>query len=216
MPPAFVGLVDDAAIFPPGNLPLPEAVEAHRAHRSAWYGALVGPFVVDAARRHLVPDDVAVSVVDGPRETAPAATYVEVPIHDVDPPLVRRATEAGHRLKFRTGGIERSAYPTPLALAGWIHAAVDGGVRFKCTAGLHRAVKRDPDHGFLNVLAATAAARAGAEVPEIAALLETTDPAALLDADLTEARASFDSFGSCSIAEPLEDLIALGLVEEPR
>jgi hypothetical protein len=40
------GLVDDAAIFPPGNAPLEEALAAHRQHRSAPYADLVGPFVV--------------------------------------------------------------------------------------------------------------------------------------------------------------------------
>ncbi|MDN5743639.1 MAG: hypothetical protein L0H31_00795 [Nocardioidaceae bacterium] len=42
----FTGLLDDAAIFPPGNLPLAEAVRAHLAHRAAPYAALLGPLVV--------------------------------------------------------------------------------------------------------------------------------------------------------------------------
>ncbi len=48
-------LVDDAAIFPPGNAPLPEAVAAHGRHRSSWYGPAVGPLLVrlgDAAMLH--------------------------------------------------------------------------------------------------------------------------------------------------------------------
>lgn len=44
VPPLFSGLCDDAAIFPPGDLPLPQAVPAHRLHRAAWYAELVGPF----------------------------------------------------------------------------------------------------------------------------------------------------------------------------
>ncbi|WP_300682530.1 hypothetical protein [Nocardioides sp.] len=43
-------LFDDAAIFPPGNLGLAEAVVAHRRHRRAPYAALVGPLVVDLPR----------------------------------------------------------------------------------------------------------------------------------------------------------------------
>ncbi|HET8615402.1 MAG TPA: hypothetical protein VFL94_07740 [Actinomycetales bacterium] len=39
-------LVDDAAVFPPGNAPLPQAVEQHRAHRSSWYAPAVGPLLV--------------------------------------------------------------------------------------------------------------------------------------------------------------------------
>ncbi|HVK27819.1 MAG TPA: hypothetical protein VM575_05740 [Nocardioides sp.] len=42
-------LLDDAAIFPPGNLPLPDAVRAHLAHGVAPYADLVGPLVVALA-----------------------------------------------------------------------------------------------------------------------------------------------------------------------
>jgi hypothetical protein len=52
----FVGLVDDAAVFPPGSASLPEAVVAHRAHRGAWYADLIGPLLVPAtALRDLPP-----------------------------------------------------------------------------------------------------------------------------------------------------------------
>ena len=43
-------LCDDAAIFPPGNLPLAQAVPAHLHHRAGGYAGLVGAFVVDAGR----------------------------------------------------------------------------------------------------------------------------------------------------------------------
>lgn len=45
----LVGLCDDAAIFPPGNLPLADAVPAHREHLAAGHAGLVGPFIVTAA-----------------------------------------------------------------------------------------------------------------------------------------------------------------------
>ncbi len=54
------GLVDDAAIFPPGNAPLPEAVTAHLERRSTPYADLVGTFVVDDRR---LPDLRAIRVV---------------------------------------------------------------------------------------------------------------------------------------------------------
>lgn len=44
----FAGLLDDAAVFPPGSLPLEEAVRAHLAHRRGPYADLVGPLVVPA------------------------------------------------------------------------------------------------------------------------------------------------------------------------
>lgn len=42
----FAGLVDDAAVFPPGNASVPDAVRRHREHRTAWYAPLIGPLVV--------------------------------------------------------------------------------------------------------------------------------------------------------------------------
>jgi hypothetical protein len=48
IPPLFAGLCDDAAVFPPGLAPLPDAVAAHDKHVSAWYRALVGPLVIAA------------------------------------------------------------------------------------------------------------------------------------------------------------------------
>lgn len=45
----FDGLCDDAALFPPGNLPLVEAVPAHVEHLASGHRGLVGPFVVSAA-----------------------------------------------------------------------------------------------------------------------------------------------------------------------
>jgi hypothetical protein len=51
VPALFDGLVDDAAVFPPGNAPLDRALIGHRRHREAWYAGLVGPLVVPASSR---------------------------------------------------------------------------------------------------------------------------------------------------------------------
>jgi hypothetical protein len=48
-PALFAGLVDDAAVFPPGNAPLAEAVRRHRLHRTSRYAACVGPLLVPAS-----------------------------------------------------------------------------------------------------------------------------------------------------------------------
>ncbi len=48
--PVLLGaLVDDAAVYPPANSPLPDAVSGHAAHRGAWYADAVGPLLVPAA-----------------------------------------------------------------------------------------------------------------------------------------------------------------------
>jgi len=268
----FHRLVDDAAVFPPGNATLPDAVAAHRGHRSAWYADLVGPLLVpasslDALAALLDPGErLAVGVVaDVPVERLHVATdprldvrqveaavakrgedpqpgiarLLEVarrlPEHDVyaELPLtfgllagldtVAEARRAGARVaaKFRTGGLAAELFPTPVELAAVICACRDRGLPFKLTAGLHHGLRHtDPEtgfthHGFLNVLVATALAAEGAEVAEVAEVLAATDAVPLIEparARLRAERRLWVAFGSCSMMEPLTDLIRLGLV----
>ena len=87
---------------------------------------------------------------------------------------------------------------------------------------MHRAVRHEPEgggaHGFLNVLAATRALWDGGSVDEATAVLEQRDGSVLADglADggVDAARRWFTSFGSCSVIEPRDDLIALGLAPD--
>jgi hypothetical protein len=46
IPPLLLKLVDDAAVFPPGNAPVPEALAEHARHRGEWYADLVGPLLL--------------------------------------------------------------------------------------------------------------------------------------------------------------------------
>lgn len=153
--------------------------------------------------------------------------YVEVP-RPGDPAWqqsLATVTRHGFRLKLRTGGTEAAAFPTEDEVATWIHDAVTAGAAFKCTAGLHNAVRHTgletgfEHHGYLNVLLATARARAGAPLPGIRAALAERDPDTLARAvtalpavDTVAARSAFTSYGSCSILEPLEDLAGLCLL----
>ncbi len=280
--PAWTGLVDDAAIFPPGDAPLEEAAQAHLGHRSTPYADLVGSFVVrdtdlpqlrgTAARLAVVVtggagqvggpaalcrrhdlglagleialrdlDDLpgnarrVVAAVDAARgagdldEDVPV--HVELPQADASFAWLAAADEvaaAELRLKFRTGGVEPHLFPTAAQLAAWIDAALDRETPFKCTAGLHHAVRHTTtegfgrpvdQHGFLNVLLATRLAFDGAPPDDVVAALEQRDGEALAaaarEADLAGARRWFTSFGSCSVQEPLDDLTALGLLEQP-
>jgi hypothetical protein len=290
------GLVDDAAIFPPGNAPLDEAVRANRTlGQRTPHAGLVGTFVVDDrrlpdlgrvvenARADLVPGleeplPVSVVVTGGAGALEPAVrwtqaagldlagleiavrdsatgelthnarrilaavdalvaggsldevpVYVEMPRLYGSPPTpdwfgALDELAAGElRLKLRTGGEDADAFPEPHELAGCIDAALDREMAFKCTAGLHHAVRnRDAasgfeQHGFLNVLLATRAALDGSSVDDVAGVLVETDAGALTGrvepASLEAARRWFRSFGSCSVQEPLDDLAALGLLE---
>jgi hypothetical protein len=129
---------------------------------------------------------------------------------------------AGQGAKLRTGGLRADLFPTDEELAAFIGACVERAVPFKCTAGLHHAVRHtDPvsgfrHHGFLNIVVATARAVAGSSVRE--ALAEARPDrlaaeAAAIDPPLAAAtRAHFVSYGSCSIDEPVCDLRLLGLL----
>lgn len=135
---------------------------------------------------------------------------------------LRALAPTGYSAKTRTGGPTPRAHPDEEELAAFAHAAVEFGVAFKCTAGLHHAVRHTSaegfeQHGFLNVLLATAALEEGADVKEAAYVLADRDGPRLaaLAAELTEEEAArvrrrFRSFGTCSITEPLGDLVALG------
>lgn len=127
------------------------------------------------------------------------------------------------RAKLRTGGAVAQAFPTEAELAAFIVGCAARELSFKCTAGLHEAVRHTdpatgfPHHGFLNILAATSAATQGADQAAVAAVLGVRsgpDLIAILrgltsDA-ITRTRRAFTAYGTCSIAEPLADLIKLG------
>jgi hypothetical protein len=165
--------------------------------------------------------------------------FVEVPL-DADLDAILAVLRAhGGRAKARTGGVVPEAIPVPGDVARFIAACAKAGVPWKATAGLHHPVRAEHNltyagdspravmHGFLNVFAAGALARAGASPEDLEAVLREADPTALrLGADalawrhlrastdqVREARRSFaTSFGSCSFAEPVAGLRELGVL----
>ena len=277
LPPTWSGLVDDAAVFPPGDAELGAALQAFEDRHDHWYDDLVGSVVVTDTRLPDVPAHVPVSVVltggagavegvarllarrqatlaglevalrdlddlpgNARRVVAAvdhvrreglldddAAVYVELPHVGSTASWLAAADEvaaAELRLKFRTGGLDADAFPPAHALARWIDAALDRETPFKCTAGLHHAVRHTStegfeQHGFVNVLLATRRAFDGASPDDVVATLEERDgavlAAAVADPGLAPTRRWFRSFGSCSVTEPLDDLVALGLLEAP-
>lgn len=135
--------------------------------------------------------------------------------------------------KVRTGGLEASAYPSSADLADFIQQCSQLDLTFKLTAGLHNPLPSvDPAtggrmHGFVNVLTATAQALAhDLTTKEIEQILEETDPKAFSFkrdsvtvhehkaslAEVENSRTLFVSFGSCSVAEPLEGLEKTGFL----
>jgi hypothetical protein len=284
----FRGLFDDASLFPPAALPMPDAVTGHFRHRTAWYHQMSGPFVCAAARIDgltitltagnvaeldlalvaaaggaglqdamdaisaeprlrlravevpvaLEPDQLGdedrvqeavsnlVDILDGV-PLAGAAAFVEVPLMAWSDEALRIIADHGYHAKLRTGGVTAAAFPDEQLLGRCLSMLAEHRMAFKCTAGLHHAVRHTADdtgfehHGFLNVLLGTAAALSGADTADVAAVLAERDAIRLagqvssVDAEVAaEVRGLFRSFGTCSTDEPLTDLVTLGLVSE--
>lgn len=188
-----------------------------------------------AARADLAPEivvaavELKVSGIDGPwrdelaraREVAPGLPIaVELSPAHVAARALEVLASPGMSLKFRTGGLEASLFPTPEELADVILRATELGVPFKLTAGLHEAVRyTNPTtgfthHGFLNIARAVDAARRGEGREAVVSALTATDAAPLIAWQQSAGsawRESFRSFGTCSITEPLESLARLDL-----
>jgi hypothetical protein len=276
------GLFDDASLFPPAELAMPDALAARLRHQAAWYRELTGPFVcadiripqlraamsaanmpeielalivtgsaagLEPALEAVVADPrLALRAVELPISrdggAAPAAAeaaaaldktalsgaaaYIEIPVPVLVGEVIAIVADHGYRAKLRTGGTTAAAFPSEQSLAACIDALAAARLQFKCTAGLHHAVRHTAadtgfeHHGFLNVLLAVAAALDGAGQDEVAAVLAERDPArvaaaaARLTADAAGmVRDLFRSLGSCSTDEPVADLVALGLARLP-
>lgn len=182
---------------------------------------------VAVAKRGEDPQPGLAGLFDLARTRQELEVYAEIPLtwgllRALD--TVARQRAGGHRVaaKFRTGGLAAELFPTPVELAAVICACRDRELPFKLTAGLHQAVRHlDPEtgfthHGFVNVLVATSAAVAGGEVTEVAELLGATEAGRLVEPvrDIRDRpRPLWRGFGSCSVLEPVTDLIRLGLVD---
>jgi hypothetical protein len=186
-------LWDYAGVFPPAELPLEKAVaewERIRASADAW---LVNCFVV---RRGQEVNVGPLAVVDGPEERQGNVVYVE------------------GKTKLRCGG---ARVPPIEEVADFIRTCRDRGTRFKATAGLHHALPTGGEHGFLNLLAACVFG----DEEELLATREISLDAESFRANGRVADAAacarvrnelFASIGSCSFAEPVGELRALGIL----
>lgn len=182
---------------------------------------------VAVAKRGEDPQPGLAELFDLARSREELTIYAEIPLtwgllRALDTVAQERANGRRVAAKFRTGGLAAELFPTPVELAAVICACRDRDLPFKLTAGLHQAVRHiDPEtgfthHGFVNVLTATTAALAGAEVTDVAELLGSTDAERLVAAardSLDRPRQLWRGFGSCSVLEPVTDLVRLGLVD---
>lgn len=235
----FHQFFDDAAIFPPGNMAMDQAVQAHLARRGTPDGEYVGPFICGAAR----VGELRETLGHGHLELALVATVEEFTdlAHELEaqqnltlvavelkgpvgelptmPTDVKVFVERtwhetyevpdGATLKLRCGGPDTRDTPSACQLGGAIQYCVENDQPFKLTAGLHHALRTENEHGFINVMAAVNAAIDGSD--PVPALLES-DAAELKISNPEAVRRLFRSIGTCSIDEPLDDLRALELI----
>ncbi|WP_205650486.1 hypothetical protein [Actinoplanes solisilvae] len=195
--------LDVSLIAAPADLP--DAVDRIARITGLRLAAVETPVAADAKTVVRVTADVL------PPEIPVA---VEIPRTDQRDDVLDALAGTALRAKLRTGGLRAELFPSPDELAATIRACLDRGLAFKCTAGLHHAVRHvDPatgfeHHGFLNVLLAAADP---ADAP--AHLRRTDGPGIASDVrNHARARAAFTSFGTCSVTEPVDDLINLGLL----
>ncbi|MDN5795204.1 MAG: hypothetical protein L0H79_05560 [Intrasporangium sp.] len=273
-PALLAGLVDDAAVFPPGLAPLDVAVDEHLARRAHPYAACVGPLLVPATSAGELAR-IAAKDERASAEPLPVGLVVRPdspmePLFDAvdllgDEPRVRltggelgwnpswrqalglglplvvevrlggeqrqgleeigAAVDEGAAViaKFRTGPTPAWAWPDEATLAAFLSEAIERGLAFKLTGGLHHAIRGEykgkPMHGLVNVLLATHEALDGAKATQLAGVLRQTrsellvEHLATLDAEqVVRLRSSFTSYGCCGVLEPINELAALGLI----
>ena len=132
------------------------------------------------------------------------------------------ASEIGLDVKLRTGGTTPAAFPEVVTVARFISVCVAHDIAFKCTAGLHHAVRHHDcatgltHHGFANLLLSTHWAVTRAPLSAIESALGDRRPAAVAAAlnrlntdQAAQIRRSFLSYGSCDTATPVEDIAEL-------
>lgn len=143
--------------------------------------------------------------------------YLEIPGHRPVGEVLDAVAAAGVRAKVRCGGTTRDDVPSCARLAEVLVGCAERGLVLKATAGLHQpfrhTTRTGPQHGFVNLLAAAAAARDGASPPEVAEILAAEEPEATTLVDrLARSRELLASIGTCSIDEPIRALGERGLL----
>lgn len=143
------------------------------------------------------------------------------------------------RAKIRTGGATPDTIPSTQQVADFLIACAKAKTPFKATAGLHRPLRSTQTlttqengamatmHGFINLFVAATIAYQGAPESDVIELLNERSPAAfqwgksalkwgsyrLTVKQIRAAREEFAiGFGSCSFAEPVNELKALGWI----
>jgi hypothetical protein len=223
---AGVAELDLALVLPGGAAGLETAVDAVFADPRLRLRAIELPIAASADTLAAV-SEVAAALDSTP--LAGATAFIEIPARQLTPDVARAVADRRYLAKVRTGGTTAEAFPDELTLATCLAALAAERLPFKCTAGLHHAVRHAAadtafeHHGFLNVLLAVAAALTSARIEDVTAELADT-AASQVAAKVSDLHAEtavavrdlFTSFGTCSTDEPIADLVTLGLISADR
>lgn len=200
-----------------------------------WHGSEIGHAVIDSIEmRARTPVDPAL------RASVPDffALYVESATGPAGAAELDAIRAAGARAKIRMGGVTVDAFPSPDDVVAFLSACFRRRLPFKATAGLHHAIRgeypltyeaaatRAAMYGFLNVLMATAVISSEGSAAAARDALLASDLRAfrfdeegvtrgelrLSTGDLIRARELATSYGSCSFREPVDELLAAGLI----
>ena len=208
-----------------------------KAFNAAHDDPAAGAAVVDAVEMKAADEN---ALDAGAKRYSDFQCFFEIDHTRPDDALMAGVAEVEGSAKIRTGGVEAAAFPSPLQVARFIRGAVRHECAFKATAGLHHPMRgryrltyetdsaESTMFGFLNVFLAAAFARADLlDRRALDRLLQEADPAAFLftddtvtwqgheldEAELTLARhEAAVSYGSCSFAEPIDELRQLSLL----
>ena len=216
----------------------PDATANDARHIQDFEARLEGRSVVESVEAALPASEAARWIV----QTAGVfgrSVFFEVPWRDGASAALDSIAAAGDAgrtglgAKLRCGGLVIEAFPPPAMVASVIAGCRDRGIPLKATAGLHHPFRHfDPDtgfthHGFVNLLVACVAADEGLDLATITEIVADTDSTSFtLDRDrigwhehrfsavaVADSRARlFTGYGSCSLDEPVEDLLTLGVL----
>lgn len=231
-PPWRIGLIVDGPLGPAIAVGQDFVAEMSPAASISAVEARLGALSADD------PKTAVSSVVDAAATLGEdTLSYLEIPLGaDAGPAVAAIAAARGRgsaaHAKIRCGGVVPEAVPSVETVAEVLLLLAAHAVPVKATAGLHHPVRTDDPglgvevHGFVNLAVADELARSGAPREEIVGALSERDPAAfrfgavgltwgdkvISARELQAARShGLHGFGSCSIEEPIEDLVRIGV-----
>ena len=153
-----------------------------------------------------------------------ATAYVEVPRRGWEGALDVLAEDGAERAKYRTGGTSADAYPSEAELAAFVSGCLDRRAGVQAHG---RPAPRPSQHLRRGLRAARLPQRARGRRAASTERRPGTSPRCspsvrrrgpridLGGADVAAVRRSFVSFGCCGVTDPVDDLVALGLLGDP-